>query len=229
MMRPVTLAAAAGLVGGALARTSSVGNMFLPGFNGQGLVARVLSADATATEYFVECDASAGHSPCRVGNGATVTMHPPHSYAFNIADGDHFTLEEQCTITADTAECTWSADGEAAQATGATTSTMTAIASSDFFVPVTITGGWAALQTHQIELRQALDQCLTNGITGVTETDFPTPTGKPETQTQSTRPGGTQPTGTSTGPGQGAAAGLERPAAAAVAALAGLGALALAL
>lgn len=222
MVRSVTLAAAAGLVGSALARTSSVGNMFLPGFDGQGLVGRVLSADATATEYFVECDQNSQHASCAVGNGATVTMHPPHSYAFNIKDGDRFTLQEHCTVTADTADCTWSADGEAAKATGATTSHMTAVASSDLFIPVTITGGWAALATNQLELRQNLDQCLSNGGAGVTQTNFPAATPKPTT----TRPGGSQPTGQTGQTGQNAAGGLERPAAAAVAALAGLGALA---
>ena len=96
---------------------------------------------------------------------------------------------------------------------------MTAVASSDLFIPVTITGGWAALATNQLELRQ-LDQCLSSGAAGLTQTDFPAATPKPTT---TTRPGSTQPTGQT---GQNAAGGLERPAAAAVAALAGLGALA---
>ncbi|KAH7041406.1 uncharacterized protein B0I36DRAFT_312777 [Microdochium trichocladiopsis] len=230
MVRSVSLAAAAaaaGLVGTALARTTSVDNLFLPGFEGQNLVGRILTADKTSTEYFVQCDPNAESSFCGVGAGATVTMRP-HTYDFDIRDGNHFTLQERCIITSDTADCTWSAGGEGAQATGVTTSTMTAITSADFFIPVTVTGGWAALQTNQLELRQALDSCLPSGITGVSETDFPTPTGKPSSTSggvagTGTASSGSQPTG------KGAASGLERPAVAAIGAIAGLGALVMAL
>lgn len=140
------------------------------------------------------------------------------------------TLQERCIISSDTADCTWSAGGADAPATGITTTSMTAITSADFFIPVTVTGGFKALETNQLELRQALDQCLTGGITGVTQTTFPTATGKPTSTGSSTRSGtatGATPTGTAGGTN--AAGGVERPAAVAVAALAGVGALAMAL
>lgn len=95
MVHSLSLVAAAGLVGSALARTSSVGNIFLPGFDAQGLVAKILAADATSTEYFVQCDPNADSpSPCRVGHGATVTMRP-HTYDFDIRNGDHLYVSSE--------------------------------------------------------------------------------------------------------------------------------------
>ena len=94
MVHSLSLVAAAGLVGSVLARTSSVGNLFLPGFDGQGLVAKIIAADATSTEYFVQCDPNGDSSPCRVGPGATVTMRP-HTYDFDIRNGDHLCVSSE--------------------------------------------------------------------------------------------------------------------------------------
>ena len=101
MVHSLSLVAAAGLVGSVLARTSSVGNLFLPGFDGQGLVAKIIAADATSTEYFVQCDPNGDSSPCRVGPGATVTMRP-HTYDFDIRNGDHLCVSSELNPLSDT-------------------------------------------------------------------------------------------------------------------------------
>lgn len=60
----------------ALAQTTSVTSLFLYGFEGDNIVASVIAAAPTATEYFLTCAVGTDASDCGLGNGVTFAEGP---------------------------------------------------------------------------------------------------------------------------------------------------------
>lgn len=64
------------LVGSAFTQSTSVTSLLLLGFEGDNIVASVISAAPQATEYFVTCAAGTDDTDCGFGPGVTVTEGP---------------------------------------------------------------------------------------------------------------------------------------------------------
>ncbi|KAI1853218.1 hypothetical protein JX266_001924 [Neoarthrinium moseri] len=138
-MRTQQFALLSGLIHGAVAATptTSVTSIFLPGFDTQSLVASVITAAPTATEYFLQCD-SGNLMECGVGTGMTVTEGPStFGLEFN---GTDIAISEACALSGDNAVCTFSTPG-------GNVSTESGSGVKSMFLEVTITAGFAALSS----------------------------------------------------------------------------------
>lgn len=71
-----SIAALGALVASAIAQTTSITSLFLYGFEGDNIVASVLSAAPQATEYFITCAPGTDGSDCGFGPGVTWTEGP---------------------------------------------------------------------------------------------------------------------------------------------------------
>lgn len=76
MFSPRSLLTMSALMGSALAQTTSVTSLLLYGFEGDNIVASVMSAGPQATEYFVTCAPGTDASDCGFGPGVTFTEGP---------------------------------------------------------------------------------------------------------------------------------------------------------
>lgn len=117
--------------------TTSVTSLFLPGFDQQTLVASVITAAPSATQYVVNC-AAAAPSDCGVGKGMTL-LEGPFTFSFNVGDTGS-TMSEACVISSDVASCTYSIGGSEADG-GPTTGSQTNTGIKQMYLPVTITAG----------------------------------------------------------------------------------------
>lgn len=71
-----SLLASSALVVMTAAQSTSVTSMFLYGFEGQNIVASVVSAAPQATTYFIQCAAGTDSSDCGFGMGVNFTLGP---------------------------------------------------------------------------------------------------------------------------------------------------------
>lgn len=121
---------------------SSTVSLFLLDSDPQTLVASVISADASTTQYLVGCPAGEDANNCGYDPAMTV-MQAGSVYGASVtAPADGITLSYECTLyTSDgtSAVCTESLGGSAANDPGVQTTTLSGTDIS--FLPVTITAG----------------------------------------------------------------------------------------
>lgn len=107
----------------------------------QSLVASVITADASTTQYEITCPSSVAADECGYRPPITVAQTGASVYGASITTSD-FTLSYQCTLYTSgvtSAVCAAGAGGSAANFPG--TSTETLAASEVTLFPVTITAG----------------------------------------------------------------------------------------
>ncbi|CAN8102694.1 unnamed protein product [Discula destructiva] len=129
------------LVASTVAQTS-VTSLFLYGFEGQNIVASVISAAPQATEYFITCAPGTDGSDCGFGPGVTWT-EGPSTVAYHLTESGAFTMDVDCAVESDTATCTETAAGPEANSPGTSTEVISGL--SDSLTPVTITAGLGLL------------------------------------------------------------------------------------
>lgn len=125
----------------ALAQSQSVISLFLMDTDPQSLVASVITADASTTQYEITCPSSVDGNDCGYRPPITVGQTGGSIYGASITNSD-FTLSYLCTLYTSgvtSAVCAAGAAGTAANFPG--TSTETLMASEVTLFPVTITAG----------------------------------------------------------------------------------------
>ncbi|KAK7714532.1 hypothetical protein SLS63_011722 [Diaporthe eres] len=133
-----SFAVASALVAGAMAQSTSVTSMFLYGYEGENIVASVISAAPDATSYYVNCAPGTDGSDCGFGPGVTF-VDGGSSVGLHVTEADAFTMDAECHITSDSADCTQTVAGPEANSPGIMIGAFSGI--SDTFLPVTITAG----------------------------------------------------------------------------------------
>lgn len=76
MLTVRSFTAMSALVGSAFTQSTSVTSLFLYGFEGDNIVASVISAAPQSTQYFVTCAAGTDAVECGFGPGVTFTEGP---------------------------------------------------------------------------------------------------------------------------------------------------------
>jgi hypothetical protein len=130
-----------------LAQSQSVISLFIMDSDPQPLVASVISADASTTDYEITCPSSVADSDCGFRPPVTVGQTGGSVYGASITTSE-FTLSYQCTLStsgATSAVCAVSAAGSLANFPGSSTETL--MASDVVMFPVTITAGQEKLGT----------------------------------------------------------------------------------
>ena len=135
MLRAAALIATLVALATAQARTVS---LFLLDTDPQTLVASVVSANPSTTEYLVGCPTGVDSTECGYNPPARV-KHAGSVYEASITAADlQFTMSWECTVQAEaTAVCTSSVGGAGANFPGSGTTTVTGAA----LIPVTVTSG----------------------------------------------------------------------------------------
>ncbi|TID14224.1 GPI anchored protein [Venturia nashicola] len=123
------------------AQSTSTVNLFLLNTDPQQLVASVITANPTTTQYLLTCPSSVDSNDCGYRPGVTVGVRSGSIYGASITNTD-FTLSYECTVyTSGTssAVCTESMGGSEANFPGVESATLngTDIA----FFPATVTAG----------------------------------------------------------------------------------------
>ncbi|QDS71331.1 hypothetical protein FKW77_002109 [Venturia effusa] len=123
------------------AQSTSTINFFLPDTDKQELVASVITANPTTTQYLLTCPSSLEADECGYRPGVTVGVKSGSIYGASITESD-FTLSYECTVyTSGTssAVCTESMGGSEANFPGVETTTLNG--TDVAFFPATITAG----------------------------------------------------------------------------------------
>lgn len=122
--------------------TSSI-NLFLLNTDPQQLVASVITANPTTTQYLLTCPSSVDSNDCGYRPAITVGVRSGSIYGASVtAAGEGFTMSYECTVYtngATSAVCTQSIGGAAANDPGVNTETLAA--SEVQFFPATVTAG----------------------------------------------------------------------------------------
>lgn len=128
----------------------------MPGYDTQPLAASVISADATATTYLINCAPGTNSDDCGIGSSITFTEGPSTAAVTYSAEYDNdndaksstlaFTGYQQCSLDGSiSAVCIESFGGAEANFPGISTTTYTG---TDLgIMPVTITAGAAVVAT----------------------------------------------------------------------------------
>ncbi|KAL2287020.1 hypothetical protein FJTKL_06045 [Diaporthe vaccinii] len=205
-----SFAVASALVAGAMAQSTSVTSMFLYGYEGENIVASVISAAPDATSYYVNCAPGTDGSDCGFGPGVTF-VDGGSSVGLHVTDGDAFTMDAECRITSDSADCTQTVAGPEANSPGIMISAFSGI--SDTFLPVTITAGLEKITAA--ETATATGSSATSGTaepsgsaasgpskTGISASSSATGTGASGSAATSTASNSTESNGAVAGAGQ---------------------------
>ncbi|KAL4905106.1 hypothetical protein BDW74DRAFT_153016 [Aspergillus multicolor] len=116
---------------------STVTSMFIYGADTQPLAASVVSNDASATTYSINCPPGTDGSDCGMGPGLTLIANDAaDKTTFIMDDGDSFHFTVKCAVTKSSATCVESAGGPDANFPGVATST-----TDVSLMPVTVTAG----------------------------------------------------------------------------------------
>jgi hypothetical protein len=130
------------LLGAVASAQTSVVSLFLLDTDPQALVASVISANPSTTQYVVGCPTGAAADECGYNPPETV-KHAGSVYGASLtAAEEQFTMSYECTIyttSGTSAVCTTSAGGEQANFPGVGTTTL--VGSDVAFFPVTVTAG----------------------------------------------------------------------------------------
>jgi len=105
----------------------------------QALVASVISANPSTTEYLVGCPTGVDSNDCGYNPPETI-KHAGSVFAGSLtAPEEQFTMSWECTVQASDAVCTTSAGGAQANFPGTGTTTLAGVQAS--YVSVTVTAG----------------------------------------------------------------------------------------
>jgi len=143
-MRPsTTVLALASTASFALAQSSTPApttvSLFLLNSDPQSLVASVVSANPSATTYYIACPPDADSNDCGYGPGATITYAAPSAWQGYMSAGD-FSYSWSCDVQGSTsAVCMESAGGGEANFPGQSTETYDG--TDILFNPVVVTAG----------------------------------------------------------------------------------------
>lgn len=122
-------------------QSTSVVNLFLIDTDPQQLVASVITANPTTTQYLLTCPSSVDSNECGYRPGFTIGVTSGSIYGASITDAD-FTMSYECTVYttgASSAVCTESMGGAAANFPGVETATLNG--TDVAFFPATVTAG----------------------------------------------------------------------------------------
>ncbi|KAJ4385561.1 hypothetical protein N0V93_009990 [Gnomoniopsis smithogilvyi] len=133
-----SLTAISALMGSALTQSTSVTSLLLYGFEGDNIVASVMSAAPQATEYFVTCAPGTDGSDCGFGPGVTFT-EGPSTLGIHLTESGVITMDVECAIASQTADCTQVVAGAKANDPGTSSAIVSDI--SESLAIVTITAG----------------------------------------------------------------------------------------
>lgn len=133
-----SLVLASALVVGSVAQSTSVTSLFLYGYEGENIVASVLSVGPEATSYFVNCAPGTDGSDCGFGPGVTF-VNGPSTFAAHVTESGAFTMDTECKVTSEVADCVQTLAGPEANDPGITSGVVNDFTSS--LLPVTITAG----------------------------------------------------------------------------------------
>ncbi|KAE9962789.1 hypothetical protein EG328_012051 [Venturia inaequalis] len=123
------------------AQSTSTVNLFLLNTDSQQLVASVITANPTTTQYLLTCPSSVDSNDCGYRPGVTVGVKSGSIYGASITDVD-FTMSYECTVyTSGTssAVCVESMGGSEANFPGVETATLNGTDIN--FFPATVTAG----------------------------------------------------------------------------------------
>lgn len=137
-MYPQAIVLASALVAGTAAQSTSVASLYLYDYEGQNLVASVISAAPEATSYFVNCAPGTDGSDCGFGPGVTF-VNGPSTFALHVTESGAFSMDVDCKISSKVADCAQTNAGPEANDPGIMTGVVSDFTSS--LVPVTITAG----------------------------------------------------------------------------------------
>jgi len=120
---------------------TSIVSMFLDGDSSNGgIVASVVSANPSVTQYFITCAPDVDGSDCGWGPGAQVTVSDKSIFTVSIDGGTDFNFQEACTVfSTDSVVCTAIAAGSQANDPGTSIQTLTG--TDVAMTPVTVTAG----------------------------------------------------------------------------------------
>ncbi|KAK4100280.1 hypothetical protein N658DRAFT_106065 [Parathielavia hyrcaniae] len=158
MKRASSLLLAAGL---AAAQSTTVVDILMPMADPQTLLASVISADATATSYFISCPTVTSSEECGFADGLEV-LNGPSTMNYAMTISETYTLSADCQLqpTANLGVCT------ASMISGASTSTTVDTLSdySSFFIPVTVTAGLERLSATTTPSTGGMPQITQNAV-----------------------------------------------------------------
>ncbi|CAG7994867.1 unnamed protein product [Penicillium olsonii] len=163
------------LAGATAAVAADTVTLFLPGFDSQDLVGKVIGSSGSMTTYLLNCPSGTDSDDCGVPDGG-VTVAQGHS-TVEVGYGAHsVTISEKCEYDTESASCSVSMNES-----GLTTAFQTAVPLTEIpgaMMPVTITGtGAAAASATTGASVSASTAASTSGSTLTTSASSSTATG----------------------------------------------------
>ncbi|KAJ4424028.1 hypothetical protein N0V82_001275 [Gnomoniopsis sp. IMI 355080] len=178
MLSTRSLLSMSALMGSGLAQSTSVTSLLLYGFEGDNIVASVMSAAPSATAYFVTCGPGTDASDCGFGPGVTFT-EGPSTLGIHFTESGAITMDVECAIASQTADCTQTIAGSEANEPGTTSAIVSDI--SESLATVTITAG--------LELLSGASSATTTGSSSASGMTTEATTGASVTGTAATKTG----------------------------------------